>query len=594
MLSASADFMDWVAEGGRLIPRVTLTLADGTVREIEGDDIMQGGMSLDDSVSGGASLQIGAAIASRLTLTLNNNDGRFDDYDFTGSVAESYVGAPLPGGTEWLRKGVHGIEQPDSYGGTIGLVGVDNMRLLDAPYANVPTGYPATLLVVVTEACEACGVEPPRDFPNSSYVVPARPDDEALTCRAVVSFAAQAAGCWARMDAWGALQMGWFDPEPAVPVRIGAIGSLTTYTDDVVVTGLRVLADGGEGATYGAEGYVLEVSGNPLVQEGEAQAVAQAVGPRVVGLTLRPLTVSSLGDPTLEAGDAIVVTDRLGREYASYATRTSWRLGAKETIACEADSPGRNAAEGYSALTAAIVAQRKAIRAERSAREVALAQLSDRLASSSGLYETEQEQQDGSTVWYLHDKPTLQESQVVWRITAQALGLSSDGGETYPYGLDVSGTAILERIYAVGIDARYVNAGRVGDPERGTYIDFETGDIVLGPDAPFGTTTLGDALDDARRHATDYLTYRDGRLTLGVTGLAVRNVITNERQAFETDAGDVMYFGLTDGLWKTFTPILEVTDMLQFGKPDRTTSPRGMFAWITRENGNMTLKWLGA
>ena len=583
MLSASSEFRQWVAGGGRMLPRVTLALADGTVRDLAGDDIMQGGMSVDDSVSGGGSLQIGAAIANRLTLTLNNNDGRFDAYDFTGAVAVPYVGAPLPGGTEWLRKGVFGVEQPDSYGGTIGLAGIDNMRLLDVPYSRVATGYPATLLVIVTEACESCGVEPPQDFPNSSYVVPERPDDESLTCRSVVSYAAQAAGCWARMDEWGALQMGWFDLEADTAKEISAIGSLTVFTDDVVVTGLRVATDGGEPATYGADGYVLEVSGNPLVQAGEEQAVATLVGPRVVGLTFRPLTVNALGDPTLEAGDAIAVVDRLGRRYRSYATRASWRLGSRETYACEADSPGRNTAEGYSALTAAIVAQRKAIRAEKTAREVAVAQLAERLATSSGLHVTSEEQQDGSTVYYMHDKLTLAGSQIVWRLTAEALGMSTDGGESYPYGLDVSGAAVLERIYAVGIDASYINAGRVGDPAHGTYIDYATGDIVLGSATPFGDGTLGDALDDARRVATDFLTYRDGRFVLGVTGMPIRNVMTYERQAFETDAGEVMYFGRTDGIWKTFTPVMEVTDMLQFGG----------FAWIKRDNGNMTLKWIG-
>lgn len=593
MLSASGEFRAKVADGGRVLARATLTLADGTVRELSGDDVMQGGVALDDSVSGGGSLQIGAAIANRLTLTLNNSDGRFDDYDFTGSVAVPYAGVALDaGGVEWLRRGEYGIEQPDSYGGTIRLQGVDNMRLLDLPYAGVATGYPASLYVIVSDVCAFCGVELARDFAGSSRVVAERPADETLTCRAVVSYAAQLSGNWARMDEWGRLALSWYDlsawegGSPAANVaRVTAIGSLSVFTDDVVVTGVRVtaLGDGGGQALAGSEGYVLAVSDNPLVAPGEEEATAEALYERVGGMRFRPLSVQALGDPAVEAGDPLLVVDRLGREYRSFATRCAWRLGSREDYACEADSPGRNSAEGYSALTAAIVRQRNAVKEERTARELAIAALAEELADGSGLFETQEELADGSAVWYLHDKPTLGESQVVMRLNAEALGLSTDGGLTYPYGFDVGGNAILERIYAIGIDATYITAGRVGDQANGSYIDFGAGDLVLGVATPFGDGTLGGALEDARRFATDYLSYRDGRLTLGVAGSPIRNVMTSERQAFETDEGDVMYFGRTNGIWKSFAPVIEVTDMLQFNG----------FAWIARANGNMTLKWIG-
>ena len=72
------------------------------------------------------------------------------------------------------------------------------------------------------------------------------------------------------------------------------------------------------------------------------------------------------------------------------------------------------------------------------------------------MYITAEKQKDGSTIYYVHDKPTLAESLVVWKLTATALGISTDGGKTYPYGLDVSGDAILNRIYVNGIDGKYI------------------------------------------------------------------------------------------------------------------------------------------
>lgn len=74
---------------------------------------------------------------------------------------------------------------------------------------------------------------------------------------------------------------------------------------------------------------------------------------------------------------------------------------------------------------------------------------------------TKIQQPDLSYIYYMHDKPTLAESQVVWKLTANAFGISTDGGTTYPYGLDVNGDAILNRIYAIGLDADYINAGTI-------------------------------------------------------------------------------------------------------------------------------------
>lgn len=93
------------------------------------------------------------------------------------------------------------------------------------------------------------------------------------------------------------------------------------------------------------------------------------------------------------------------------------------------------------------------------------------------------------------------------------------------------------------------------------------------------------AIQDAARSATDYIQYENGELTLGATDSAVRNVMTNTRNAFRTSAGDIAYFGLdSDGLWRLFIENASITDMLRFGN----------FAWIARQNGNMTIKWIGA
>lgn len=96
-------------------------------------------------------------------------------------------------------------------------------------------------------------------------------------------------------------------------------------------------------------------------------------------------------------------------------------------------------------------------------------------------------------------------------------------------------------------------------------------------------TDLQAEISDARRFADDYLTFEDGVLTLGVTGTKIKNVISATNQVYRTDSGDMAGFGLFDSQWEMFIETARIQYMLRFNR----------FAWIARQNGNMTLKWTG-
>lgn len=514
MLSASTDFKRAIAQNTKTLVKATLTLADGTTSEVVGDDLMMGSPSFSDSVSSASSFDVGAAIIGKFSVSLNNCDGRFDDYDFEGATIAPHVGVRLGDEVEWLRKGTYRIEQPETYGNVIRMTALDNMSLLERPYSEVTTSYPATLATIAQDIADECGVVlATQAFANGSFVVQERPDDQSVTCLAMLAYVAQASGNWARCDVWGRIRLDWYDTSAfdgedwldgdggesadggdfsqGPWAHVFALASLTVSTDDVVVTGVRATAQdggggqGGESSLYGSEGYVIELPDNPLVQYGSAATVAAQVGARVVGMRFRPFDISALGDPTLEAGDPIVITDAKQRHYRSYITTLTYKVGSYEAMACNAESPGRNRASSYSALTRAIVKLRNADKAERTARETAVASLAQQLAQSSGLYMTTVPQQDGSTIYYMHDKPTLAGSMIVWKLTANAFGISTDGGATYPYGLDANGDAILNRIYAIGLNADYINAGTL------TIRDGST--TVLSASAATGVVTMQDA-----------------------------------------------------------------------------------------------------
>ena len=603
MLTVSNAFREYVAGGGHLLNRLVFTFADETTQTVTGDGIKMGGLTVNNATSKSREFTIGAAVVGTSQITLTNYDREWEDTDFTDATVTVEVGATVNNSTEWLQLGVYGVEQPESYDSTITLSCSDNMRLLKRSYTDVATGYPATLQVIVADICDACDMTLlTTTFPTSSLLANVRPEDTKATCLDVISWAAQMAGCFASVDPLGRLRIGWYDKdafeeESTADVRaIEYVKALTVTTDDVVITGLRVIAadeinddgttgDTGESYLYGNEGYVLEISSNPLIAFGSAQTVATTIGPQIVGMEFRPLTLTALGDPTTETGDAIQVTDRHGNVFNSYVTNNKWVAGGLESIGCDAETPARRKSEQFSAMTRAFIEQNRRLKVEQSARETAAQLLAMQIAGVSGFYQTEEEQQDGSVIRYYHNKPTLAESDLVWMFTADVMAMSTDGGESYPYAIDVTGNAILNRIYAIGLDARYITAGRVGREGGGSYIDFETGDIVLGSNIAYGDGTLADALDDARRYATDYLSYQDGELTLGVQGAEIRNVMTNQMQVYRTDEGDVAWYGKTEAeIWEMFIETARIQNKLSFND----------FAWIARQNGNMTLKWMGA
>lgn len=514
MLSTSLEFQRQAADDARWLVKAQLVLADGTRVDLEGGDFMANSLSFDHSTSSQGSFDIGAAITGAFTCTLDNGDRRFDDYDFTGSRIVPQVGMALDsGGEEWLRKGTYWVEQPSSYGETIGLSCLDSMSRLDVDYAGVATSYPATARDVALDICERCGVPLANaGFAGSGTVFRERPSG--CSCREVLSWLCQATGNFARMTAEDRLLIDWYDPsvwdgedwldgedfDDADPYASGddadgggfddyssgaaadggtfdslavasiySCSSATVVTDDVRITGVRVtaqdeaLADGtrgreGETALAGSEGYVLDVAGNPLISYGEAASTARRLAARVVGLAFRPFDASCIGDPSWEPGDPAVLTDRLQNTYRAYLTRVCYKVGAYAAVSCSAEAPLRRSAMAGGAVTRALQSLGEDIRAEQTAREAAVKRLNDDLENAPGIYTT-RKVEGGATTLYVHDKKQLSDSAFVWKMNSAGFGMSTDGGKTYAYGLDKWGNAILNTIYAIGIDAGYINTG---------------------------------------------------------------------------------------------------------------------------------------
>lgn len=538
MLNISNQFQNELFNDNRdYLCYVDITLADGTVLNLDNENIWTDSFSIEDAVSGTGSFDIGTAIINKLTLSINNIYETYSEYDFTDAVVVPYVGLELPGTIEKIRKGVFTVDEASYDGSLITLSCLDNMYKLDYAYAESNLSYPATLGEIVRDICYVCGVTLlTTTFFNSSYMVQNRPDDQALTCRQVLSWAAQIACSWARFDTYGRLCLGWYDQsvfekysglnggifDAGDPYQTGDTASGGTFnpwttgddfnggtfkdlsryhhvysmstmqicTDDVVITGLKVTESFEETDTekvqsylFGTEGYVIAIEGNDLIQKGKAEAVARAVGGKVVGMRFRPFDVSALNDPSIEAGDPVIVTDRKQRSYQSYITSATFKAGNYQQIRCSAETPSRNSAQRFSEATRNIVKARLEASRRISDYDKAMQMLTSLITQSFGVFKTEEKLDDGSTIFYLHNKPNLNESMTVWKMTADAFAVTTDGGKTWNAGMDSQGNVVVNVLSAIGINAEWINTGEivVKDEEGNITLlaNVDTGRVVI-------------------------------------------------------------------------------------------------------------------
>ena len=499
-----------------------ITLADGTVLNLTSADLWQNGMTFEDSVSGDNSFDIGSAIVNVLTLSINNFDGKYSDYDFEGAEVVCYIGLRLEdedtselldsageqildstGDTIIVHKNAviektrictaTVVEQPEDETVTIDLTCEDNMRKFDRNYSDSKLKYPATRGQIIRDACEVCGVTlQTYNFDHDDYIVQTRPSDDALTFRQVLQWVAQIGCQWLRCDEYGRLCVKWYDTEKTDAQEIDTTYSFTPQHTDVVITGIQVTEysdssdEEPESYTAGTQGYVLAISDNKLIRKGDGQTVASMIAEKCVGMIFRPFESECPTDVALEAGDTITIEDRNGNLYNTYLTTTTLQPGAGQNIACNAKSAAKNSSTRYSQITQVYVTARKMVKAEKTAREKALEEFGKRIDSATGVYTTVEKQEDGSKIFYLHDKPTLAESQAVWKMTAEAWGVSTDGGQTWNGGMTVDGDTIVRILNAVGVNANWVNTGAITVKDKNGNIlfqvDMDTKNVVISPD----------------------------------------------------------------------------------------------------------------
>lgn len=529
MRNLSTEFKEQQNSGNRnYLKYADFTFTDGSTLSITDKDLWSNGFKFEDAVSQSGSFDIGAAIVNKLTLQINNFSGKYTDYIWDGARVVCYIGLELSTGIEKIRICTMTVtDAPYQNTAIISLTCEDSMRLFDRDYSESKLSYPATRLQIIQDACKVCGVTlQSTRFDNDDFIIQNRPDDSSITFRQVIAWVAQMGCQWAKCDEYGRLCFGWYEREvpdnfydlvetpwkdvegndildttgeqiiTIMQTGITAIqtNGFTPWLYDLEITGIKVTeyvenSSKNEAKTYqsGKSGYVIEISDNKLIQEGTGEAICKIISDRCVGMKFRPFSTGALTNIAWEAGDTIAISDRNGKQYKSYLTSVTLNPGAFEQLECSAKSASRNKQKQYSLNQQIQAENNKNLRDERTDREKALEELSQRLAESSGTYTTVETQPDGSNIYYLHNKPQLSDSDIIWKMTAEAWAVSTDGGQHWNGGMTVDGDVIARILTATGVNADWINTGTIKaiDKDGNTtfLVDVTTGRVIINADS---------------------------------------------------------------------------------------------------------------
>ena len=529
MRNLSTEFKEQQNSGNRnYLKYADFTFTDGSTLSITDKDLWSNGFKFEDAVSQNGSFDIGAAIINKLTLQINNFSGKYTDYIWDGARVVCYIGLELSTGIEKIRICTMTVtDAPYQSTAIISLTCEDSMRLFDRDYSEGKLTYPATRLQIIQDACQVCGVTlQSTRFDNDDFVIQNRPDDSSITFRQVIAWVAQMGCQWAKCDEYGRLCFGWYEREvpdnfydlvetpwkdvegndildttgeqiiTIMQTGITAIqtNGFTPWLYDLEITGIKVTeyvenSSQNEAKTYqsGKSGYVIEISDNKLIQEGTGEAICKIISDRCVGMKFRPFSTGALTNIAWEAGDTIAISDRNGKQYKSYLTSVTLNPGAFEQLECSAKSVSRNKQKQYTLSQQVQAESKKNLKDERTAREKAIEELSQRLSESSGTYTTVETQPDGSNIYYLHNKPQLSDSDIVWKMTAEAWAVSTDGGQHWNGGMTVDGDVIARILTATGVNADWINTGTIKaiDKDGNTtfLVDVTTGKVIINADS---------------------------------------------------------------------------------------------------------------
>lgn len=357
MVNVSQDIIKSFNEGNKQTALIEVTAGSKTFT-ITDADIIQGGLKIDRYCVTNSKIEVGSAVASELSLKLQNYDGKFNDVSFEGAVLNVKIGIKLSSvlesatlGKGILRRMILGsassdqdvayvpcglfiVDTPPRKLSTISISALDYMVLFDREVNASALSFPIHVDALIQKICSICNVTLATDvsvLPNHYFSIGGLPGtNQTLTYRQLLQWCAQLTGTCAFMDGSGRLVLKWYE-QTGVTITASERYSSDMLENDITITGFT--CDDGNGNTYlsGTADYTLDLSDCGFLTnayEGVLKELQTARG----GFAYRPYSATIKSAPYLFPLDMIRYKDKDGVVHDTIVTNVTLALNCNTAI----------------------------------------------------------------------------------------------------------------------------------------------------------------------------------------------------------------------------------------------------------------------
>lgn len=357
MVNVSQDIIKSFNEGNKQTALIEVTAGSKTFA-ITDADIIQGGLKIDRYCVTNSKIEVGSAVASELSLKLQNYDGKFNDVSFEGAVLNVKIGIKLSSvlesatlGKGILRRMILGsassdqdvayvpcglfiVDTPPRKLSTISISALDYMVLFDREVNASALSFPIHVDALIQKICSICNVTLATDvsvLPNHYFSIGGLPDtNQTLTYRQLLQWCAQLTGTCAFMDGSGRLVLKWYE-QTGVTITASERYSSDMLENDITITGFT--CDDVNGNTYlsGTADYTLDLSDCGFLTnayDGVLKELQAARG----GFAYRPYSATIKSAPYLFPLDMIRYKDKDGVVHDTIVTNVTLALNCNTAI----------------------------------------------------------------------------------------------------------------------------------------------------------------------------------------------------------------------------------------------------------------------
>ena len=363
------------------ILRITGTDRNGVSISITDEDIVLGSFNIDRCSCNGEKLEVGTAIASEMTVKLDNFDGRYNSVVFEGTELFAEIG--IADWTQdnpsvyWIPCGYFTCyDQPRSLS-TITIHALDRMARFDKlPPASMPwttqgganmttssgtviefltsVVFPIRVVDLVTRICTLCNV-PMATLSrlNSTYTIPSMPDlQQDVTFRNLIQWCAGIMCSNAWIDWNGVLNFSWENSVSNADYYSTTANRFSSdiYENDLTFTGVSYTNTQGVTIVSGSAGYTLDLTGNYLAANG-LSTILPNIRNYISNYLYCPFSASVINAPYLWPMDRIQVRDKTNITRRCLLTNVNFGINSTTELKSNGETVQTNSATAPSGVT---------------------------------------------------------------------------------------------------------------------------------------------------------------------------------------------------------------------------------------------------